>query len=647
MRFPPEFLDEVRRRVSVVDVVSRKVKLVRKGREHMGLCPFHSEKTPSFTVNEDKGFYHCFGCGAHGDAFRFLTESEGVPFPEAVERLASEAGVEVPQLSAEEKEAYARRDTLYDVMQAAASWYESQLAASVGADARAYLEGREIKPQTVGDFRIGYAPDGRTALKDAMIARKVSEDQMVEAGLLIKPEDGSASFDRFRGRIIFPISDAQGRVIAFGGRAMNKDAKAKYLNSPETPLFHKGHNLYNLGPARKAAYEAGTVIVAEGYMDVIALYQGGFPHAVAPLGTALTEDQIGLLWRMAAEPILCFDGDKAGFRAAERALERALPKLRPGYSLQFALLPEGEDPDDLIRRAGSSAMQRVLSDGLSLVEMLWRTLTEGADISTPERRAGLEKKVFDALRPIEDEKIRKFYGTEFRDRVNQMFWQQRSAGRPQRKLGATARRGAPSGGKWRGPSRYEHQGRGAQTNDASMELKRTRLAQALGSDADLARMEELLCLSILNHPQLLVSHLEDFAGLRFGDPTLAAIHDSIVAYAEKGEGLDAGNLYAHLVGEGHEKTYLRLMGAEHGDWHVGAGAKLSDAETGFVHTLKRMEFICIQMREKQAAVDEVMRNFTEAGIKRISALREDLNATDANEPDIEGYGLASERRKTY
>lgn len=421
MRFPPQFLDELRTRTSLAQVIGRKVKLVKKGREHMGLCPFHSEKTPSFTVSEEKGFYHCFGCGAHGDAIAFLTESEGIAFPEAVERLAGEAGMEIPQLSPQEEEAYAKRSSLYDVMEVAVGWFENKLASPQAEEARNYLTRRGLTGETIGHFRLGFAPRSRSLFKEAMLAKKIAEDQLVESGMLVKAEDKDRTYDRFRNRIIFPITDARGRTVAFGGRAMGSDTKAKYLNSPETPLFHKGDMLYNLAGARKAAFEKSEVIVAEGYMDVIALHQAGFTHAVAPLGTALTEAQIALLWRMAPEPVLCFDGDKAGVRAAGRALERALPLLKPGHSLRFALLPDGEDPDSLIQREGAAAFARVLGGALSLSDMLWRLVSQGVDISTPERRAGLEKKAFDAVGPIRDEKVRGFYMRDFRDRLFQIF----------------------------------------------------------------------------------------------------------------------------------------------------------------------------------------------------------------------------------
>ena len=360
MAFPPEFLDEIRARVPLAGVVGRRVKLAKRGREHSGLCPFHNEKTPSFTVSEDKGFYHCFGCGAHGDALGFVMRMEGLSFPEAVERLAGEAGLRVPQASPEERAAARRRADLYDVVEAAAAWFEERLAGSEGAEARAYLESRGLRRETVTSFRLGYAPDRRGMLRAALNARGLDNAQLAEAGLIKLPEapqdapdaaSAGAPRDYFLNRIIFPITDRRGRAIAFGGRALG-ESRAKYLNSPETPLFHKGRVLYNQARARQAAHDTGELIVCEGYMDVIALGQAGFPAAVAPLGTAITEQQIAVLWRLADEPVLCLDGDQAGRRAGFRAAERALGLLKPGRSLRFAALPEGEDPDSLVRGQG-------------------------------------------------------------------------------------------------------------------------------------------------------------------------------------------------------------------------------------------------------------------------------------------------------
>ncbi|HYS48817.1 MAG TPA: DNA primase, partial [Xanthobacteraceae bacterium] len=345
MRFPPQFLDELRIRLPVSEVVGRRVKLKKAGREWKGLSPFNQEKTPSFTVNDQKGFFHDFSSGKHGDIFGFVMETEGLTFPEAVERLAGLAGLPMPTVSKEAEAREERRKTLHDVVELAAKFFEATLAARAGAKARGYLADRGIQPATQLKFRLGYAPPERYALKEHLGAQGISVPDMVEPGLLIAGEDIALPFDRFRDRVIFPISDFRGRVIAFGGRALGDDVQAKYLNSPETPLFHKGASLYNGAAARAAAHQGARVIAVEGYVDVIAMVTAGYEATVAPLGTALTEDQLALLWRMADEPVLCFDGDQAGRRAAYRAVDLALPQLKPGKSLHFAMLPEGQDPD--------------------------------------------------------------------------------------------------------------------------------------------------------------------------------------------------------------------------------------------------------------------------------------------------------------
>src|SRR5438876_8085529 len=376
MRFPAQFLDELRARLPVSDVVGRRVKLRKRGREWVGLSPFNQEKTPSFTVNDQKGFFHDFSSGKHGNIFDFVMESEGVTFPEAVERLAALAGVRVPKLSKEAEAREERRKTLHDVLELAAKFFESTLASRAGAKARGYLADRGIEPAAQLKFRLGYAGAERYALKEHLGAHRIPVPDMIEAGLLIAGDDIAVPYDRFRDRVMFPISDWRGRVIAFGGRALDKEVSAKYLNSPETPLFHKGATLYNIAGARKAAHDGASIVAVEGYTDVIAMVTAGFEATVAPLGTALTADQLALMWRMADEPILCFDGDDAGRRAAYRAVDLALPLLKPGKSLKFASLPDGQDPDDLARSGGRDAIEDVLGGARPLAEVLWARESE-------------------------------------------------------------------------------------------------------------------------------------------------------------------------------------------------------------------------------------------------------------------------------
>src|SRR5579864_5511906 len=421
MRFTPQFLEELKARLLVSEVVGRRVKLKKAGREFKGLSPFQQEKTPSFTVNDQKQFYHDFSTGKHGNIFDFVMETEGVSFPEAVERLASMAGLALPAVTPDAARHEQRRKTLHDVMELAAKFFADTLASRNGAKARGYLGDRAILPATQLQFRIGYAPPDRFALKEHLGNQGISVEDMVEAGLLVAGEDIPVPYDRFRDRVMFPITDARGRVIAFGGRALEKDVPAKYLNSPETPLFHKGDNLYNLAMARQAAHDGSPIVVVEGYVDVIAMVGVGYPGSVAPLGTALTENQLALLWKMADEPILCFDGDRAGQKAAWRAADLALPHLGPGRSLRFALLPEGQDPDDLARVGGRAAVEEVIGAARGLADVIWSREVEGGSFATPERRAALEKRIGEIAGSIRDEVVRRYYRQDLGERLQRSF----------------------------------------------------------------------------------------------------------------------------------------------------------------------------------------------------------------------------------
>src|SRR5947208_11589297 len=422
MRFTPQFLEELRARLPVSEVVGRRVKLKRAGKEWKGLSPFQQEKSPSFTVNDQKGFYHDFSSGKHGDIISFLMETEGVGFTEAVERLASMAGVPLPAVTPDAARQEQRRKTLHDVMDLAAKFFCDTLASRNGAKARGYLGDRAISPATQLQFRIRYAAAGeRLALKEHLGLQGISTEDMIEAGLLVAGDDIPVPYDRFRDRVMFPIRDIRGRVIAFGGRGLEKDVAAKYMNSPETPLFHKGDNLYNHGPARQATHDGAQLVVVEGYVDVIAMVTTGFAASVAPLGTALTESQLALLWKMADEPILCFDGDKAGQKAAWRAADMALPHLKPGKSLRFALLPEGQDPDDLARSGGRGAIEEVISVARGLADVIWSRELEGGTFATPERRAALEARIGELTDGIRDEVVRRYYRQDLSQRLQRTF----------------------------------------------------------------------------------------------------------------------------------------------------------------------------------------------------------------------------------
>ena len=426
MAFPNRLLEDIRARTGLADAIARKVKLTRRGREYVGLCPFHHEKSPSFTVNEEKGFYHCFGCGAHGDVISFVMNTAGLSFPEAVERLAGDAGLEIPVETPEARAQAKRQAGLHDVMAAACTWFEGQLRAPAGRAALDYLHGRGLLDATIEKFRLGFAPGGGGGLKAVLGGQGIDEAQMIEAGLLRRPDDGRPPYPFFRDRVLFAIADRRDRVIAFGGRLMGDAKTAKYINSPDTPLFDKGRTLYNYAPARKASFEAGQIVVAEGYMDVIALSQAGIEAAVAPLGTALSEEQILALWRLAPEPVLCFDGDTAGQRAAGRVAGRVLALLAPGKSLRFAMLPPGEDPDSLLASQGAAAMRQVLEAARPLSSVIWDMECGLGPLDTPERRADLQARLRQRTAGIADPSVRKQYQSMFKERLWAAFQPRRN-----------------------------------------------------------------------------------------------------------------------------------------------------------------------------------------------------------------------------
>jgi len=514
MAISSRFLDDLRDRIGLADVVGRRTRLVKKGREHSGLCPFHKEKTPSFTVNEEKGFYHCFGCGAHGSAFDFVMETEGLNFREAVDKLAGEVGMQVPQDTPEERQRAEIKKTLYDVVEAACRFFESQLTQPEGAEALAYLRGRGLTDATVKKFRLGFAPDRNGAMSAALGPLGMTDPQLVDAGLIVKRDDPKglqaeqssggpgSTYDRFRGRVMFPILDRRGRVVAFGGRIMDPDAKAaKYLNSPETDLFHKGRLLYALDMAQVAARAGQPLVVAEGYMDVIVINQAGFEGAVAPLGTALTEDQIAELWKITPEAVLCFDGDNAGARAAVRAAERALPLLKAGVGLRFATLPQGEDPDSLVQTKGVKAFQEILDAAKPLSQLLWDMEVAAGPTDTPEGRAALQKRLDDHVRRIEDATVRSHFQSSFKDRV----W---NIGREAYgSLKTSAWKG--KGGRGFKPSRpqvFEGQAKHQAVKSATLDMMHAR--------------EEILLATLITHPDLFDEVGERLGSLAFSTAKL-------------------------------------------------------------------------------------------------------------------------------
>ena len=633
MKFPPEFLDEIRARLPVSEVAGEKVKLRKEGREWRGLSPFSAEKTPSFFVNDQKGFFHDFSSGKHGDAFAFLMETEGLTFPEAVERLAGMAGLPMPRLSPAEAVQDKKRASLIDVMAMAARLFEANLQQPVGAKARGYLADRDLGAPVQQRFGLGYASSERFALRDALAALGVGAEAMIEAGLLVHGEDIAVPYDRFRDRVMFPIHDRSGRVIAFGGRAMETGAKAKYLNSPETALFRKGALLFNHHRARKSAHDLSAIIVVEGYIDAIAVSEAGFPNVVAPLGTALTPDQCALLWAMASEPILCFDGDGAGRRAAFRAIETALPLIGVGKSLRFALLPEGQDPDDLIRHSGPAAIVEHLKDARPLADMLFLRETDGERFDTPEQRAALERRLGEAVGKIADEPLRRHYQADMKRRLSAFFGEERQ-GRARGDADARSRFAQRRGGPFppRGP--------------------RVGVAEApLAPQSNLARMarlpaREVMILSIaLGHPALIESHCEELAATEFIGAGLSTLRDALIAAPT--EALISSTALAdwlNSAGRGAEHERILALAAKMPNWWcMQPEAALSDADLVLRQSLALHRRTGALNRELQLAERLLATEPNELNLARLLDIKANLADLADADAAVDGFGDQSGR----
>ncbi|KAB0267093.1 DNA primase [Microvirga brassicacearum] len=620
MRYPPQILEEIRARLPASAVVGKRVRLKKAGREWRGLSPFNAEKTPSFYVNDQKQFYHCFSSGKHGDIFSFLMETEGLSFPEAVERLAAEAGVTLPKMTREDQEQEVRRNSLYDVMDLATEFFEASLKGRFGVKARDYLASRGLSPDTQAHFRIGYAPADRYSLRDYLAAKGVPPEMMEEAGLLVTAEDLKVPYDRFRDRIMFPISDVRGRIVAFGGRAMSADAPAKYLNSPDTPLFNKGRLLYNYHLARKPAHDRGTVIAVEGYVDVISLSVAGFHNAVAPLGTALTEDQLALLWRLSDEPILCFDGDKAGRRAAFRAVDTALPNLSAGKSLRFALLPEGQDPDDLAREGGPAAVERVLASARPLVDILWAREIEVGPLDTPERRAGLERRLRESLALIRDETLKRYYREDIESRISALNPDSRQ-NRYQRQAGG---------------ARWDRRGPLPTTPNARLSVS-PLLAQStlfMGGTLESPREAVILCV-FLAHPELLQNHAEVLAEIELEGKAAQAFRRFLLDGAASGEPVDASVMQTRLERAGLTQAAEKLTGqVRPGDrWMLDIHAdslRLEDALRQAITLHRRARTLHSELRAAERALAE---EDNEANLAWLREVQNQLSSVEGAEAD--------------
>jgi DNA primase len=643
MRFPPSFLDEIKARLPVSEVVRRRVKLIRAGREWKGLSPFNSEKTPSFFVNDQKMAWFDFSAGKNGNIFDFLMEAEGLSFPEAVQKLAVEAGLALPQLSAEAEAKEKARANLYEVLELAAAYFSAKLLKSEGAAARAYLEARRVGVNLQGNFRLGYASPGKYDLRDHLAAKGVPVDAMIDAGLLIHGEGIAVPYDRFRDRIIFPVCDSSGRIIAFGGRAPAKEAQPKYLNSPETVLFHKGAILYNHHNARKAA--AGPVIVVEGYFDVIAMASAGFAATVASLGTALSAEHYELLWKMASEPILCFDGDQAGRKAAFRAADMALPLIAPGRSMSFALLSEGEDPDDVVRSGGNGAVSQLLSRAMPLSNLIWLRETENKDFGTPERRAGLKRRLSEIAAEIRDLELRSQYQREFKERFFRFFRaslprQPRGTADPARRFGGAIAR-----------STLGQQNDLAEAPPVSTSLAASPLFRSRQSP--LSPREGLILLLFLNHPGLLARYVEVLAEVELSSPEARALRDAMIAAAAEPPALRSTkdpteeplNLRGVLKTRGFEAALQKLdaMAAHGSHWYAQPEAAEADAKEVLKQALNLHRRGKALHRELQLAELALVKESSEANLGRLRDIQAQLSALGGIEAAVEGYGLLSGR----
>ncbi|MGH6642355.1 MAG: DNA primase [Bradyrhizobium sp.] len=667
MRFTPQFLEELRARLPVSEVVGRRVKLKKAGREWKGLSPFQQEKSPSFTVNDQKGFYHDFSSGKHGDIISFLMETEGVGFTEAVERLASMAGMALPAVTPDAAKHEQRRKTLYDVMELAAKFFADTLASRNGAKARGYLADRAISPATQLQFRIGYAPGERFALKEYLGAQGIPTEDMVEAGLLNGGEEIPVPYDKFRDRVMFPITDVRNRVIAFGGRALEKDVPAKYMNSPETPLFHKGDNLYNLATARQATHNGAPLIVVEGYVDVIAMVTTGFAASVAPLGTALTENQLMLLWKMADEPILCFDGDKAGQKAAWRAADLALPHLKPGKSLRFALLPEGQDPDDLARSGGRAAIEEVIAAARGLADIIWSREIEGGTFATPERRAALEARIGELSNGIRDEVVRRYYRQDLAERLRNTFAPEGGRGGYARgnfgggRAGESGRRFAPRASFTPGPAgRVAPYGGRGQAASASQTINRgpyqaagAQLANSpimRGQRSAMSRREALILQSLINHPWLLHDHLEEVAALELAHPEAHKLRAGIVtAFVNYSHTDDPAAEAARLMVSLQKSGYLKQIQMVESSlttkdvWGAQPGAAQEDVLLTWRQLVALHHKTHALLREMKDAELALGADGSDANYAWFRDVQGRLAEVDGTEALIEGFGELSGR----
>ncbi|WP_152046008.1 DNA primase [Aureimonas psammosilenae] len=660
MRFPPSFLDDIRQRVPISDVIRRRVTWDRRksqpGRgDYWACCPFHGEKSPSFHCEDAKGRYHCFGCGVSGDHFRFLTELEGMSFPEAVERMAAEAGLPMPARDAQQEKRDEQRATILDALKHASAFFQSVLHEADGAKARAYLRDRGLSAATQKTFGLGYAPESRNRLKEFLAGKGVGKGEIEGAGLVVHGEGIAVSYDRFRDRVMFPIEDVRERVIAFGGRAMSAEAQAKYLNSPETEVFNKGSTLFNLARARRAVKAAGTLVLVEGYMDVIALHQAGFENAVAPLGTAMTDRQLDLLWRTTPEPILCFDGDAAGVKAANRAAELALPLLAPGRSLRFVLLPGGKDPDDLVRDGGPDAFREVLGQARPLADLIWMRETGGGIFDTPERRAELEHRVKALVRQIGDESVRRHYAQDMDERLRAFFGPPPSETRRNgnwrnngdRRQGSNGSRGSGGyeGGGYRSGGGAGGQGRRHVVSDRLTRSNLMRKPETVASPRETA-----IVVGFINHPQLFHEGFDYFDGLELPEGDLARLRSAVLDIYADHQPASREELLERLDRTGLKPVFeaccdmmrrLRL-------WPFLENAAPEDAREAVRQALHLHHRSRSLNKELRSAEEALGHDPSEAAYLHVVEVKREIETLHGTEALIDGFGVLSGRAmKSY
>ena len=581
MKFSTEILNEIKDKISVSQVVEKTVQLKKRGKEFVGLSPFTKERTPSFTVNDEKQFYHCFSTNKHGDIFTFLVEVGGLSFPEAVEKLADEAGVQLRTFSPAEEEKFNKSKKLYEALEISKSFFSSQIFDNDNSLALRYLKNRGLSNDIINSYEIGYAPKGNK-LEKYLISNGVSHEIMTLAGMTIKDENKKDNFyDRFRNRIIFPIRDIRNRVVGFGGRVINTEDQPKYLNSPETPVFHKGGLLYNFSKIRPNIKNNDNLIVVEGYMDVVSLASKGLHNAVAPLGTALTETQLNLLWKETDSPIICFDGDKAGKQASFRASEIALKLLKPNKTLRFINLPDNLDPDDYIKNNGLENFNKYIKNASPLTAIIWDSCLQESNIETPEGKAGFETLLRRKLNLISDKSIKKHYGLLFKEMLDKFFYSKKF----DKKI-----------------SKFGYNEKGSRKFNNPLKIKNS----ILGSGGQLpSDLEALVISGILIFPRLIKKHFEILESFQIENLRLRDIRDNLLGFIKK----DYSELDIDLIKEFVQKNYQTFFEKDlrfaNIFWQKKEGINFDQISKVWLEILKDDQHIKSLIKDIETSKDEI------------------------------------------